>query len=75
MKTWTLVVLTLIGAVAVMLIYPGIPVGAKLVSYNSASSRSSTVTCYSLHWDGVHSKFFDFGDASATSNAVCWGFK
>jgi hypothetical protein len=74
MKTWKLLALILIGAVMMVLVYPGIPVGSNITSVNSGSGRSSKVTCYSLHWNGVHTKVFDLGNALNVSNAACSSF-
>ena len=72
MKAWKLIVLALLGVLAVVLVYPGIPFGSELTTEISASKRSSKVTCYSLHWNGLRRKVIDLGAASDVNNSACW---
>jgi hypothetical protein len=72
MKTWKYVAIAFLVLLGLALIHPGVPLGAGIESENSASGRSSKVTCYSLHWDGLRRKVINLGAASDVSNAACW---
>ena len=71
MSAWKLVLLALLGVLAVALVY-GIPLGSDLTTTTSASKLSTTLTCYSLHWNGMRRKVIDLGDASNVNNSACW---
>jgi hypothetical protein len=80
MKIWKLFCLVLLGVVAVMLVYPGLPVGSHVEFRTSSSVRYATLTCYYLHWNGIHSKDIDMSSAVdgpniGMNNTPCWLFK
>jgi hypothetical protein len=87
MKSWKLFGLVFLGVLAVMLVYPGIPIGSHVEIRTSASARYATLTCYYLHWDGIHHKDIDASDAISSpyiavngphisvNNTPCWLFK
>ncbi len=75
MKIWKLFGLILLGVLAVLLVYPGIPAGANLNS--RPSERYAMLTCYYLHWDGIHRKEIDMshayvGSGITMTNAPCF---
>ena len=72
MKVWKPIAVVLLAGLVAVLVYPGIPIGGAMLSQNTASGRSSTLTCYSLHWNGVRTRVIDLGDAPNVSNAPCY---
>ena len=57
MKIGKITSLILPGVLAVVLVYPGLPAGTNLST--RPSERYAMLTCYYLHWDGIHHKEID----------------
>jgi len=75
MKTWKLVALVLLGVLAVVLVYPGLPAGNHVEL--SSSERSAMLTCYYLHWYGLRRRDIDmsdqhYGPKGSFTDTACW---
>ena len=57
MKIWKIILIAVLGVMALMLVYPGVPAGAALES--NMSTRYAVLTCYYLHWTGLRAKKID----------------
>jgi hypothetical protein len=56
----------LIVAVAVALIYPGIPAGAHI------AGDSRKMTCNYLYWSGIRQREYVFGPRESMGNLPCY---
>jgi hypothetical protein len=72
----TLVVFGVAAAgLAIALVYPGLPVGHSLKS--RVADRYALMTCFYLHWDGIHHKDIDMshsfvGSSIGVNSNECW---
>jgi len=72
MKIWKLIALVLLAALAVALIYPGIPITMTTENRKSASGQSLFMVCHYLHWNGIRRRETDLGNSDVYSYTSCW---